>query len=450
MLGQALIHLAEASACMEEVALADIAEELLAEIDELLSDQINVLLHDPSFQALESAWRGLRFLVDRIPAQHNIVLQILNVSKDDLRTDFEDAPEIIRSGLYFHVYVSQYGQFGGEPVGALIGNYSFDSRPEDIRLLASIAAVSAMAHAPFIAAVDKGFFGIDSWEELPNLSDLHALFEMSQYAAWRSFRTCPDARYVGLTLPRFLLRAPYGPEAQAVSSFRFTEDVEDPASFCWGNTALAFASRLAESFARYHWCVNIVGQEDGAVSNLPTYYYESMDVIQKKIPTEVLISEQREFELSEEGFIALTLLKGARNCTFFSAVSCQAPLQDHDTPDSVYVLSYTLSRQLPYLFLITRLAHYIKVLQREYIGSWKGAQELERELNRWISQYVTAMASPDLETRCRRPFSAAEIRVRETDHDIGWYTVELKVQPHFKYMGLSFTLALTGKLDKTH
>ena len=209
----------------------NIAEELLAEIDELLSDQINVLLHDPSFQALESAWRGLRFLVDRIPAQHNIVLQILNVSKDDLRTDFEDAPEIIRSGLYFHVYVSQYGQFGGEPVGALIGNYSFDSRPEDIRLLASIAAVSAMAHAPFIAAVDKGFFGIDSWEELPNLSDLHALFEMSQYAAWRSFRTCPDARYVGLTLPRFLLRAPYGPEAQAVSSFRFTADVEDPASF---------------------------------------------------------------------------------------------------------------------------------------------------------------------------------------------------------------------------
>ena len=450
VLALALVRLAEASACMEDVSLADITEELLAEIDELLSEQVSVLLHHPAFQALESAWRGLRFLADRIPPGHNIVLQILNISKDDLRADFEDAPEIIRSGLYFHVYVSQYGQFGGEPVGALIGNYSFDSSPADIRLLTSIAAVSAMAHAPFIAAVDKGFFGIESWEELPNLSDLHALFEMSRYASWRSFRTSPDARYVGLTLPRFLLRAPYGPEAQAVSSFRFTEDVEDPAFFCWGNTAFALASRLAESFARYHWCVNIVGQEDGAVSSLPTYCYESMDVIQKKIPTEVLISEQREFELSEEGFIALTLLKGARNCAFFSAFSCQAPLHDRDNSDSAYVLSYNISRQLPYLFLITRLAHYIKVLQREYIGSWKGAQELERELNQWLSQYVTAMAAPDLETRCKRPFCAAQIRVRETDHDIGWYTVELKVQPHFRYMGLSFTLALTGKLDKTH
>lgn len=445
---RALREIAEAGAFLPSLACVDVIEELLAEIDAALTRQMNAIIHHPDFQALESAWRGLRFLVDRVPSGQNVAVQLLDVSMDDLRNDFEDATEIVRSGLYFHVYISQYGQYGGEPVGALIGNYAFTPRPADMRLLANVAAVAAMAHAPFIASVDRSFFGVDSWEELPNLSSPKALFEMSGYASWRSFRHSEDARYVGLTLPRFLLRAPYGPDSEEVTTFRFSEECEETSRFCWGNTAFAFASLLATSFAKYRWCVNIVGEEDGRVPALPTYCYESMGQIQQKIPTEVLISEQREYELSEEGFISLTLLKGAKSCAFFSACSCQAPMLEHENEDREYVLSYNVSRQLPYLFLITRLAHYIKVIQREYIGSWKNAQELERELNQWVGQYVTAMESPDPETRGRRPFNHAEVHVRETDRDIGWYTVELKVRPHFKYMGMSFTLSLTGKLDK--
>ena len=445
----ALFQLVEAWGLVPASRADDIVDELVADTDRVISCQVNEVLHHPLFQELESAWLGLKFLVDRVSRRAPIKVQFLNASKEDLLNDFEDATEIIRTGIYFHVNVSQYGQFGGEPIGAVIGNYQFLNRPSDLRLLARMSALAAMTHAPFISSVDKSFFGISTWEELTTLNSLQALFEMPNYATWNGFRKSEDARYTALTLPRFLLRAPYGPDSQEVATFRFVEDVDQSSKFCWGNAAFAFASRLAESFARYHWCVNIVGEEDGVVRDLPTCTFETMGVLQKKIPLEVLVSEQREFELSEAGFIAMTLLKEADSCAFFSAFSCQAqkPLGRYD--DEEYILSYNISRQLPYLFLITRLAHYIKVIQREYIGFWKGAQELQKELNDWVGQYVTTMSAPDLETRARRPFSYARIDVRELDSDVGWYTVELKVRPHFKYMGMNFTLSLTGKIDKS-
>ncbi len=429
----------------------NLVDEMIARIDEKLSAQVDAILHNEDYKKLESAWRSLKFLVDRTDFRENIKIEVMNVSKQDLLDDFEDAPEVPKSGLYRRVYTAEYGQFGGQPYGAIIGNYEFGPGPQDVKLLQYNAAVAAMAHAPFLSAAGKDFFGIDSWDKLPNLKDLHSIFEMPQYTKWRSFRESEDARNVGLTLPRFLLRLPYGPDTEPAKSFNYKENVSDGNDdFCWGNTAFAFASRLTDSFAKYRWCANIIGpQGGGAVEDLPLYQFEAMGAIQTKIPTEVLISERREYELAEEGFIALTMRKGSDNAAFFSANSCQKPKFFGISKEGKEAeLNYKLSTQLPYMFIVDRLAHYIKVIQRENIGTWKERQDLERELNKWVSQYVTEMDSPAPEVRSKRPLRMCQISVQDVEGDPGWYSVSMKMRPHFKYMGASFTLSLVGKLDK--
>lgn len=427
-----------------------LVDDMISEIDQKLSAQVNAVMHDEQFQKLESSWRSLKFLVDRTDFRQNIKVEFINVSKEDLLADFEDAPEVVKSGLYKQVYTAEYGQFGGQPIGAMVANYDFGPGPQDVQLLQYVASVSAMAHAPFVAAAGKEFFGIDTWEQLPNLKDLHSIFEMPQYTKWRSFRESEDARYVGLTLPKFLLRLPYSPNTVPAKSFTFTEQAQSNEDFCWGNTAFAFASRLTDSFARYRWCANIIGpQGGGEVDNLPLYQFEAMGQTQTKIPTQVLISERREFELAEEGFIALTMRKGSDNASFFSANSAQKSKTFPDTPEGKAAeLNFKLSTQLPYMMVMNRLAHYIKVIQRENIGTWKERVDLERELNKWISQYVTEMDNPDATTRSKRPLRMAQIEVSDVPGDPGWYSVSLKARPHFKYMGASFTLSLVGKLDK--
>ncbi len=264
---------------------ASLVDKMLAELDMKLSSQVNAILHHEDFQKLESSWRGLKFLVDRTDFRQNIRIEFLNVSKEDLLADFEDTPEVTKSGLYKHIYTAEYGQFGGKPVGAMIANYTFGPGTQDISLLQYTSKVAAMSHAPFLASTDKSFFGIDSWEELPNLKDLNSIFEMPQYTKWRGFRETEDARYVGLTMPRFLLRTPYGPDTVPAKNFTFKEDANTSDDFCWGNSVFAFASRLTESFASYRWCTNIIGpQGGGTVDNLPIYNYESMGEIQTKIP----------------------------------------------------------------------------------------------------------------------------------------------------------------------
>ena len=427
-----------------------LVDSLLADLDKRLSSQVNAIMHNEQFQKLERAWRGLKYLVDNTDFRQNIKIEFISVSKEDLLTDFQDAPEIMSSGLYKHIYTAEYGQFGGQPVGAVIGNYEFGPGPQDMELLQHLASVSAMSHAPFVGAAGQEFFGIDSWEELPNLKDLKSIFEMPQYTKWRSFRESENARYIGLTLPRFLLRVPYGSNTVPAKSFVFEEDAASNDDFCWGNTAFAFAGRLTDSFAKYRWCANIIGpQGGGAVENLPVYTFESMGQVQTKIPTEVLISERREFELAEEGFIALSMRKGADNAAFFSANSCQKSKVFANTAEGKAAeLNYRLSTQLPYMMIMNRLAHYIKVIQRENIGTWKERNDLERELNTWISQYVTGMDDPDPVTRSKRPLRMAQITVNDVEGEPGWYTVGIMARPHFKYMGASFTLSLVGKLDK--
>ena len=426
-------------------------DRMIAEIDAKLSRQMDEILHHPEFQALESSWRGLKLLVDRTNFRENIKLEILNASKQDLLEDFEDSPEIVQSGLYKHIYTAEYGQFGGQPVGALIANYFFDPSAPDVKTLQYVASVASMSHAPFVAAAGPKFFGLESFTGLPDLKDLKDHFEGPQFAKWQSFREQEDARYVGLTVPRFLLRNPYDPEDNPVKSFVYKENVANSHEhYLWGNTAYTFASRLTDSFAKFRWCPNIIGpQSGGAVEDLPLHHFESMGEIETKIPTEVLVSDRREYELAEEGFIALTMRKGSDNAAFFSANSAQKPkFFGNSEEGKIAELNYKLGTQLPYLFIVNRLAHYLKVLQREQIGAWKERTDLELELNKWIRQFVADQENPSAEVRSRRPLRAAQVNVSDVEGEPGWYRVSLSVRPHFKYMGADFTLSLVGKLDK--
>lgn len=428
-----------------------VVNEMIAEIDRKLSGQVDAILHHPQFQKLESAWRGLKFVVDRTNFRENNKIELLNVSKEDLLSDFEDAPDVTKSGLYKLVYTAEYGQFGGNPVGGMIANYDFGPGPQDIKLLQYAASVATMSHAPFIAAAGPRFFGEEDFSRMPNLKDLKSIFEGPQYVKWNSFRESEDARSVGLTLPRFLLRLPYHQETNPVKAFNYEEDVSDSHErYLWGNAAFAFSTRLTDSFAKYRWCPNIIGPASGgAVEDLPVHQFKSMGAIESKIPTEILISERREFELAEEGFIGLAMRKGSDNACFFSANSCQKPKYFGQSKEGKEAeTNYKLGTQLPYMLIINRMAHYLKVLQREQIGSWKERTDLERELNKWIGQYVSDQDVVDPGVRGRRPLRQAEITVSDVEGDPGWYRVDLKVRPHFKYMGSFFTLSLVGKLDK--
>jgi type VI secretion system protein ImpC len=428
-----------------------LVDRMIADLDRKLCGQMDLILHNETFQKLESAWRSLKFLADKTDFRENVRIEMMNVSKSDLLDDFADAPEVTKSGLYKIAYTSEYGQFGGKPYGLMIGNYEFGPGAQDIKLLQSLASVSSMAHAPFVAAAGPSFFGLDDFSELPNLKDLKSIFEMPRYTKWRGLRESEDARNIGLTLPHFLLRLPYGPDSQPVKNFNYRENVADGNhNYLWGNAAFAFASRVSDSFSKYRWCANIIGpQGGGAVDDMPVFQYEAMGDLQTKIPTEILISERREFELAEEGFVGLTMRKGSDNAAFFSANSVQKPKVFPNTPEGKQAeTNYKLGAQLPYNFIISRLAHYIKVIQRENIGTWKERGDLEVELNNWIRQYLADMENPSPGVRSRRPLRKAQITVTDVEGDPGWYRVTLSVQPHFKYMGGFFTLSLTGKLDK--
>jgi type VI secretion system protein ImpC len=428
-----------------------LVDRMITEIDARLSRQMDEILHHAEFQSLESAWRALALLVDRTDFRENIKIEILSVSKQDLLEDFEDSPEVMQSGLYKHVYTAEYGQFGGNPVGAIIANYFFSPSSPDVKTMQYVSSVACMAHAPFIAAAGPEFFGLEQFTGLPDLKDLKDHFDGPHFAKWQSFRQQEDARYLGLTVPRFLLRNPYDPLENPVKTFVYRETVANSHEhYLWGNTAYAFATRLTDSFAKFRWCPNIIGpQSGGAVEDLPLHHFQSMGEIETKIPTEVLVSDRREYELAEEGFIALTMRKGSDNAAFFSANSVQKPkFFGHSAEGKTAELNYKLGTQLPYMMIVNRLAHYLKVLQREQLGSWKERTDLETELNKWIRQYVADQDNPSADVRGRRPLRAAQITVGDVEGEPGWYRVSLNVRPHFKYMGADFTLSLVGKLDK--
>ncbi|MEM9461489.1 MAG: type VI secretion system contractile sheath large subunit [Myxococcota bacterium] len=428
-----------------------IVDQMIAQIDQKIANQVNEVLHNTDFQKLEGTWRSIRYLVDHSDSRENVKIELLDVTKQCLIDDFEDSSDITKSGLYRTVYSAEYGTFGGHPYGAMISGWEFNAGHEDIRLLQNLASIAAMAHAPLLANAAPQFFGEDDFHELPRMRDLKALFESPQYLRWRSFRDSEDSRYVGLCMPRFLLRVPYDKDHKPVKNFDFSEDVIDKHdNYLWGPASYALAARCAESFAAYRWCPNIIGPlAGGAVEDLPVHQYEAMGSLQTKLPIEIQLTERREYELSEEGFIGLTYRKNSDNAAFFSANSCQRPRFYGDTEEGrANELNFRLGTQLPYMFIITRLAHYIKVIQRENLGSWKTAAELRRELKKWLLGYTSSGPKVDAITKSKRPFQATEVLVDEVPGQAGWYRCEIQVMPHFKYMGADFTLSLVGKLDK--
>ncbi len=428
-----------------------VVDNMIAEIDSRISMQVDEIIHHEDFQKIESAWRGLKMVVDRTDFRENIKMELLNVSKEELLEDFEDAPDVTRSGLYKHAYSAEYGQFGGQPYGAIISNYQFSPGSQDVKLLGQVASVSAMSHAPFVGGAGAEFFGIDNFDGMPNLKDLESIFEGPQYAKWQAFRESDDSRNVGLALPRFLLREPYGSENPS-KDFNYFESVEgSKEKFLWGNSSYAFATNLTRSYAKYRWCPNIIGpQSGGVIEDLPMHKYEEHGETKTMPPVESVLSDRREFELSEQGFMGLTVRKGTDNATFFSANSPQkAKFFGNDPEAKQAETNFKLGTELPYLFVVNRLAHYIKVLQRENIGSWKTRSELQTELQSWIRQYVADQDNPPAAVRSRRPLREAKIEVSEDPGNPGWFRVDMSVRPHFKYMGSSFTLSLAGKLDRT-
>lgn len=420
--------------------------QMLAEVDARLGPQLDVILHHAEFRALESAWRSLQFMIERIDFSENCMLDVLNVGKRQLLEEFEDVPELLQSRLYQLVYTNEFGQYGGRPYSVMVGNYQFGPSAEDVRLLQSLASIAAVAHAPFIAAAAPQFFGAGNFNELSRIRDLGSHMEQPQFTKWRSLQASEDARYVALVLPRFLLRRAYGSGGFKATAFDYTESFSADEERClWGNAAFAFVTRLAASFARYRWCLNVSGKEYGRVDGLAVAVEEGPG----KIPTEVIVDDSLEVDLARFGFITLTVHRGDSEAAFYTATSIQtAPAETGQNTSSATVFGRKLAAQLPYLLLVSRLAHYLKVMQREHLGAWRNRAEIEKELAQWLQQYVTDMANPAPSVRARRPLRQAKIEVVEVPGKTDWYLVRLNIMPHLKYLGSPFSLGLSGKLDK--
>ncbi len=425
-----------------------VLDTIIAEIDSKISDQLDQVLHHPDFQKMESAWRSLKFLVDRTDFKKNVKIDLLDMDKDELVEDFEDAAEIIQSGLYKQVYTDEYDTPGGEPYGVMISNYEFNSGPEDIATLQNISKVAAACHCPFVGSAVPKFFGKDNVKDLTRIEDLHTYMDRSEFMRWNAFRKTEDSRYVGLTLPKFALRLPYGPDTIPVKEFNYTENVtgEDHDKYLWGNASFAFAVNMVRSFIDNGWCVQIRGPESGGkVEDLPVHFFDVGKGTQMKIPTEILIPETREFEFANEGFIPLSFYKNSNYACFFSANSTQKP-QEYDDP--IITANMRINSRLPYIFMVSRIAHYLKVIQRENIGSTKSRAVLQEELNNWIKGLVTEMPDPGPDLIATHPLKAAEITVNELTDNPGFFSVSLSVMPHFQIEGIDINLSLVSQMPK--
>jgi type VI secretion system protein ImpC len=420
----------------------------IAEIDRKLSAQLDLILHHPAFQQMESAWRSLLYLVDKSDVRKNVRIDMLDVSKAALAEDFEDVPETIQSALYKQVYTNEYDTPGGEPYAAMVTDYYFDSTPADIALLQEMSRVAASCHCPVLAAATPQFFKKNSVQELTKIEDLHTYMERSEFLRWNSFRKTEDARYVGLMLPRVALRLPYGNESAAVREFNYEENVKgnDHHWYLWGNGTFAFAANMVRSFVQNGWCVHIRGPEAGGrVDELPIHFFDVGKGQQMKIPTEILIPETREFEFAQEGFIPLSFYKNRDYACYFSANSAQRPMEYDDANSTA---NMRINARLPYIFLVSRIAHYLKVIQRENIGSTKSKTVLHDELSGWIRGLVTEMNDPGPELIATHPLKAAEVSVNEIEDNPGFFRVNLAITPHFQIEGIDINLSLVSQMPK--
>lgn len=422
----------------------------IAEIDRLISKQLNKILHHPSFQKLEGTWRGIRYLLDQSETSAMLKIKVLNVSKREMLRDLQRAPEFDQSSLFKKVYEEEFGVFGGAPFGALIGDYEFGRGPEDIDLLRRIAQVAASAHAPFLSAAAPELLNLSDFTQLGLPRDIAKVFDSTEYAKWKSFRQSDDSRYVGLTLPRTLARLPYGTDTNPVEGFQYEEDVDgsDHNKYLWSNAAFALGARLTNAFAQYGWCAAIRGVEGGGlVEDLPTHNFETDEGdVALKCPTEVQITDRREKELADQGLIPLVHSKGTDYAAFFSVQSVNKPkLYDKDSANA----NARLSAQLPYIFAMSRFAHYLKAMMRDKIGSFTTREECQVFLNRWISQYVLSDDTASQSAKARLPLREASIEVSEVPGKPGAYRAVAFLKPHFQLDELTISLRLVADLPES-
>ena len=423
---------------------------MIAAIDEKLSAQLNLILHNPDFQKLEGAWRGLHYMVNNTESDEHLKIRVMNISKLDLGKTLKRFKGAAwdQSPLFKKVYEEEYGQFGGEPFGAIVGDYHFDQSPPDIELLGEMAKIAASAHAPFITGAGPSLMQMESWQELANPRDLTKIFSTPEYAGWRSLRESDDSKYLGMCMPRFLARTPYGAKTNPVEEFDFEEDTAgaDHSKYAWANAAYAMATNINRSYKQYGWGSRIRGIESGgAVENLPLHTFPTDDGgVDQKCPTEIAISDRREAELSKAGLLSLIHRKNSHFAAFIGSQSLNKPTE-YDDPDAT--ANANLAARLPYLFACNRFAHYLKCIVRDKIGSFKEKDEMQRWLNKWILNYVDGdPVNSSEETKAKRPLAAAEVVVEEIEGNPGYYSSKFFLRPHYQLEGLTVSLRLVSKL----
>jgi type VI secretion system protein ImpC len=443
--------------------VADIKSRI-AEIDQLIGDQLDEILHAPEVQSLEARWRGLHYLVMNTETGTSLKIRVMNIKKDELRKELASAAEFDRSAIFKKVYEEEYGTFGGAPFGLLIGDYEFDATPPDVALLTDISKVAAAAHAPFVAAASAGMFDMDSLTNIGVPGDLAKIFEGTQYIKWREFRESEDSRYVGLCLPHVLLRLPYGPKTEPVEGFQYEEKVGDVREltlidqttvkehygeyhnrFVWGNAAYALGQRITSAFAQHRWCAAIRGVEGGGlVEGLPVLTFKTSEGdIAAKCPTEVAITDRRENELSELGFISLCYRKNSAQAAFFGGSTANKPKAYNLASATA---NARLSAQLPYILAASRFAHYIKVIMRDKIGSFLTKDNVSSYLNNWIADYVLLNDDAGQETKARLPLREARVDVTDVPGKPGAYRAVVFLKPHFQLNELTVSLRLVADL----
>ncbi len=421
----------------------------IAEIDRLITTQMNEIMHHEDFQKLEGSWRGVHHLVKNSLTGPKLKIRMMSVTKKDLLKDFERALEFDQTSLFKKIYEDEYGMFGGAPFGAIIGDYEFGNHPQDLALLENISQVAAAAHAPFLSAASSEMFGWESFTEMSDVRDVSKIFDRMEYAKWRSFRESEDSRYVGLTLPHVLGREPYGAATRPTESFNFEEDVDgtDHKKYLWSNAAYALGTRLTEAFSMHGWCVAIRGVEGGGlVQGLPTHTFSTDEgEVAMKCPTEVAITDRREKEFADNGFIPLVHCKNTDYAAFFATQSAnKAKKYDTDSANS----NARLSTQLQYIFAVSRFAHYLKSMMRDKVGSFMSRKDAEMFLNRWIMNYVTEDDTASASVKAQYPLRQARVDVAEIPGKPGCYRAVAFLQPHFQLDELSVSLRLVADLPQ--
>jgi type VI secretion system protein ImpC len=447
---QTLVTQALADSSVVKGDVIDTIESIIAKLDEKLTEQMNEVLHAPEFQQLESAWRGLHYLVFNSETDATLKIRVMNVGKSELYRNLKLFPGARwdQSPLFKKIYEQEFGQLGGEPYGCLVADYQFSHMPVDISLLRDLSKIAASAHAPLITGANPNLLGMDSWTELMNPRDLSKVFDTPEYAAWKSLRDAVDSRYVAMCMPRVLSRLPYGAKSEPVEEFAFEEDTDGHKGekYGWMNAAYAMAANVNRAFKEYGWTVRIRGVESGGeVINLPTHTFPTDDGgVDLKCPTEIAITDRREGELSKSGLISIVHRKNTDKAAFIGAQSVYRP-KKYDKVEAT--ASDNLSARIPYMFAVSRFAHYLKCMVRDKIGSTKEKDQLEKWLNEWITLYVDGdPKNSSEEVKARFPLAAAKVTVLADEENPGYYKANFYLRPHFQLEGMDIGMSLVSKI----